>query len=718
MSPRGWRSFEVNYRRVWSLTVTKELMKKNENVKSTGKSLARYLIDSFLVSTFGFVLLFLIAYFVLSSVLNEKELQSEVELTIESIRSNASVAAYSSSAAMAVLALSPLERVPWIVSARLTDTFDDTLHVVTNPGAADASAAVVTAKRFPLSYRGEDAGVLTVDVDYSRGRNLLIDIAIGMISIIVSTTMVSLTNYIFIKRKIVRPIESMALLVKSPVLPAGDGASGSSNRSRRDPGDGEAQSGPAGIAEIQAISAQLRRTVSQLSEQATVDPLTGVANRRAFDADLAMAAKRAAGPCGDTSPSAICEALLLIDIDYFKFINDHFGHLAGDRVLQELSAYLDRLAGRAGAAYRLGGDEFAVLLRGRRDTLLSIIANMENSFAFRYEQIDDAEIYYSVSVGYALWPDDVAEFQDLFFAVSSALLSAKVQGRKSIVRFDRAGDGATLVARLPVREYEDAHREGRVTHFAQPVVSPETGQIQAFELLLRVIPSSGGTFVRADLAVEAAIRLGLITDLTRRTLQAACDLLDTLGRKGRDGICVSVNLNEAQLSAPDFLAVFDEVFPAETGAPGLVVEMLEGDYLNSRPLSQALSALRERQVVFAIDDFGKGYSSVLRLFSMPLNIVKLDQSLLRYREEDPRLLEGMIAALSSGGRRVVVEGVETAEDADFVRETGARLAQGYFYARPMPMDEAVRAACAMPRPPGADPPLRAAQETARLRRGA
>jgi diguanylate cyclase (GGDEF)-like protein len=693
-------------------------MIKNSDFRSSGKSLTRYLIDSFLVSTFGFIIVFLIAYFVLSSVLNEKELESEVELTIESIRSNATVAAYSSSAAMAVLALSPLERVPWIVSARLTDTFDDTLHVVTNPGASNGSTASVTAKRYPLSYRGDNAGVLTVNVDYSRGRNLFIDIAIGMISIIVSTTMVSLTNYIFIKRKIVRPIESMAQLVKTPLLPEGDDASEASGPSHSALEDAEAQGDPGGIAEIHAISIQLRRTVSQLSEQATVDPLTGVANRRAFDTALAMAAGRAAGRGDDPSQSAGCEALLLIDIDYFKFINDHFGHLAGDRVLQDLSAYLDRFADAAGTAYRLGGDEFAVLLRGSHDTLLAIIANMKNSFAYRYEQIDNAEIYYSVSVGYALWPDDVADFQDLFFAVSSALMSAKVQGRKSIVRFDRAGDGASLVARLPVREYEDAHREGRVTHYAQPMVSPENGQIEVFELLLRVIPSNGGACVRADLAVEAAIRLGMITDLTRRTLQAACDLLDTLRRKDRGWICVSVNLNEAQLSAPDFLSVFDEVFPAETGAQGLVVEMLEGDYLNSRSLSQALSGLRERRVAFAIDDFGKGYSSMLRLFSMPLSIVKLDQSLLRYREEDTRLLDGMIAALSSGGRRVVVEGVETAEDAAFVRETGARLAQGYFYARPMPMEEAVHAACAMPIRRSIDPLLPAGQKTARLRQGA
>jgi diguanylate cyclase (GGDEF)-like protein len=692
-------------------------MKNNENASSSGKSLARYLVDTFLVSTLGFILLFLIAYFVLSSVLNEKELESEVELTIESIRSNATVAAYGSSEAMAVLALSPLERVPWIVSAELSDVFNDTLHVVTNPGAGEESASSVTAKRYPLSYRGDNAGVLTVYVDYSRGRNLLIDIAIGMISIIVSTTMVSLANYIFIMRKIVRPIESMALLVTDPVAPPGEGTGGATGLSHRERGQGDVPSDPVGIAEIHAISAQLRRTVSQLSEQATVDPLTGIANRRAFDAALAMAAGRAVGPVGEPSPSDSCEALLLIDIDYFKFINDHFGHLAGDRVLQDLSAYLDRFAGTAGAAFRLGGDEFAILLHGSREGVLATISTMENSFAFRFEQIDNAEIYYSVSVGYALWPDDITEFQDLFFAVSSALLSAKVQGRKSIVRFDRESDGASRVARLPVREYEDAHREGRVTHFAQPMVNPDNGEIRIFELLLRVIPSNGGSFVRADLAVEAAIRLGLITDLTRRTLLAARDLLDTLKAKGRDGIRVSVNLNEAQLSAPDFLSVFDEVFPVETGAQGLIVEMLEGDYLNSRPLSHALSALGERQVAFAIDDFGKGYSSMLRLFSMPLNIVKLDQSLLHYREEDPHLLVGMMAALSSGGRTVVVEGVETETDAAFVRGTGTRLAQGYFYARPMPLDEAVRAACAMPVHGGRDAPLPAADKVAHLRQG-
>jgi EAL domain-containing protein (putative c-di-GMP-specific phosphodiesterase class I) len=209
--------------------------------------------------------------------------------------------------------------------------------------------------------------------------------------------------------------------------------------------------------------------------------------------------------------------------------------------------------------------------------------------------------------------------------------------------------------------------------------------------------------VRADLAVEAAIRTGRADDLTRRTLQAALELIEKLEAEGRGGICVSVNLNEAQLMAPGFLAIFDEVFGEADQASGLIVEMMEGDYLGSRALTDIIAALRARRSALAIDDFGRGHSSLLRLFAMPSHIVKLDRALLQYREQDPGLLAGMISALGAGGRLVVVEGVETEEDAEFLRRTGAGLAQGYHFARPMPLEEALHAVVAAGH--GDEPPI-------------
>lgn len=660
------------------------------------KPLAHYLLGRFLVLTLGFIAAFLSIYFVLSNEINRKSLEDVVNHTLETIRPNATIAAFSSSNAMAVFALSPLESVPWVRSARLLDSFGDNLQVLENrnPAGQDHGSPKETGEAGPsyrtegaiveyaLTYKGQAAGRLVVEVDYSRGRSLLVDLLIGMLSIIVCTTMVSLANYIFIKRRIVLPIERLARFVQDPAGGhARDGAAGGTVR----PGEPAASRAVFDIAELDAISVELEKTVSHLSEQATIDPLTGLANRRAFDAALKEAVA-SGGPV----------ALVLLDIDYFKFINDHFGHVAGDRTLQDFANYLRDFAGGSGGAYRLGGDEFGVLLRGDDAAIEETVGRLKTAFSFDFERLDNTSIYYSISAGYAVFPGDVADGAELGFSASAALLSAKVQGRKTVNRHAGEGNEPALSSRLPVHEYERALADGRVTHFAQSIVCPQSGRIRAFELLLRVLPREDGASVRADLAVEAAIRIGLAGDLTRKTLQAARDVIEQLRANDRGGICVSINLAEAQLTAPDFVEIFDTVFDSPDMASGLVVEMLEGDYLGSRSLSDIIADLRHRRSAIAIDDFGKGHSSLLRLFAMPSNIVKLDRSLLHYREKDPRLLGGMIAALSSGGRLVVVEGVETQEDARFVRDAGAGLAQGYFYARPMPIGEAVHAACIAP----------------------
>ena len=668
--------------------------KTTENYST--KPLAHYLLGRFLILTLGFIAAFLTIYFVLSKEINRKSLEDIVDHTLETIRPNATIAAFSSSEAMAAFALSPLESVPWVRRASLLDSFGDTLQVLENrkptspdrgppAGAEDAGPLRDengTTVSYALTYRGQDAGRLVVEVDYSRGRSVLVDLLIGMISIIACTTMVSLANYLFIKRRIVVPIERLARFVQDPASRSVRGMA----VGRRTEAEGRTSpSAMFEIAELDAISVELEKTVSHLSEQATIDPLTGLANRRAFDAALK-----------ETVSSGGSVALMLLDIDYFKFINDHFGHVAGDRTLQDFAAYLRDFAGETGQAYRLGGDEFGVLLFGGETASEEIIGRVKTAFSFDFEQLDNTSIYYSVSAGYAHFPTDVADGAELGFGASAALLSAKVQGRKTVNRHGGEEAAPGLSSRLPVREYECALADGRVTHFAQPIVCPQSGRIRAFELLLRVLPREGGASVRADLAVEAAIRIGLAGDLTRRTLQAARDVIGQLRAHDRGGICVSINLAEAQLTAPDFVEIFDEVFDGADKASGLIVEMLEGDYLGSRSLADIIADLRHRRSAIAIDDFGKGYSSLLRLFAMPSNIVKLDRSLLHYREKDPRLLGGMIAALSSGGRLVVVEGVETEEDARFVRDAGAGLAQGYFYARPMPFDEAICAACAVP----------------------
>lgn len=645
-------------------------MKLIFNKEEASKPLLHYVVKVFLISNLAFILIFISIYFILSKEISEKTFENLVRETLETIKPTAATAAFSSSEAMAALALKPMEGVPWIKSALLKDSFGDTLYTFTNPDNNAGANSLRNKLSYDLFANGKVTGELIVYVDYSQSRNLIIDLTIGTLAIVFSTTLVSLFNYLFIKRKIVRPVEQLAQFVDEPQIAA-------SNLHKNNPGF-EKTLAPLEISELTSISRQLEKTVTQLSEQATIDPLTGLANRRAFDIDLEETIRTGDG-----------FTLLLLDIDYFKFINDQYGHSAGDHTLRHFAGYLADLAKREnGGAYRLGGDEFAVILLGDPTGSKDPASNIRTSYSLTYPHLNNLKIYYSISVGLGSYPNDIGNGKELLVQVGSALLAAKKQGRKSIVRFAAELHGADLS--VPAREYELAITQDRITHYAQPILCPSTGEILAFEMLLRILPGETGTYVRPDLAVETAIRMGLTDDLTSRTLRAAHQMIETLRKAGNTGTKISINICEAQLFSTEFLSLFEGIFTEEVHRERLIIEVLENDYLKSEKSSRVIYELKARKVEIALDDLGKGFSSLERLFVLPTNIIKLDRCLMKHREHAPELLAGLISALSSNDRTVIVEGVETDEDAQFIRQIGNVFVQGYFYARPMPAETALQ----------------------------
>ncbi len=423
------------------------------------------------------------------------------------------------------------------------------------------------------------------------------------------------------------------------------------------------------------------------------DPLTGLLNRAGVMQELADRAGAGSGPI----------TLMFIDLDHFKEINDRFGHAGGDLVLAETAARLRSSLRAVDVIGRLGGDEFVILLDGTYDGPTStrlanrIIDDLERPMA----STSNDEIYVSASVGIATLPPSTATPERLLLNADHAMYRAKKLGRRQVVHFDEE-----LRNELDERSgletlLRQAVRAETLEADAQPVFSIPNQSIRAVELLARWrLPN--GEMVPPSVFIPLAEEIGLISDLTRHMLRTAGRMIAAWSNDPllRDSI-VTVNVSSVEFARGRLVqSVADTV--AEFGIrPGkLFLELTESHELTGDESDldqfQALHALGVR---VAIDDFGTGYSSLDQLLKLPIDVVKLDLSLIAGLGSDPRqnaLVRSIRDLAAVIGNSVVMEGVETAAQLAELEAMGATLAQGYYLCRPVPVDELADHVAALP----------------------
>ncbi len=420
----------------------------------------------------------------------------------------------------------------------------------------------------------------------------------------------------------------------------------------------------------------------QLRHQAFHDSLTGLANRALFEDRLMQALVRAARHGGRP-------AVMFVDLDDFKTVNDSLGHAAGDALLQETAHRLTDIVRGVDTVARLGGDEFGILLE-ELDLDREALEIAERLCAAIAEplQVAGRDLRTSASIGVA-WAGEGSTAEELLRNADVAMYVAKDRGKDQVAGFEPEMH-AQVVDRLELSgELAAAIEAGELALQYQPIVDLRTGEIADVEALVRWDHPTRGRLA-PDRFIAIAEASGLIVPLGDWVLRAAC----TQMREWRERmpamatLGLAVNVSTRQIAQPGFAdgvrAIIDEVGLA----PGqLTLEITEHLLVDdSKAMVRRLQALETAGVRLAVDDFGTGYSALSYLQAFPISVLKIDRSFVSGIDNDQdkaRLVKGIIDMGHSLHMLVVTEGIETAGEAALVRELGSECGQGYLFARPM-----------------------------------
>ena len=429
---------------------------------------------------------------------------------------------------------------------------------------------------------------------------------------------------------------------------------------------------------------QKRKLERQIAWQADHDALTGLPNRHLFQDRVSRCISRA-------HRSGHSFALLYLDIDHFKHVNDRLGHPFGDRVLVELGQRLKNVVRETDTVARLGGDEFAVILENLPDRSEALDLGRrlmdEASVPFR---IDESRVDLTVSIGVALYPEDGTDATLLVRNADIALFHVKDDGRNSIQFFSEEMN-RTVQHRIGIENgLRDALERDEFFLLYQPIVDLEGGKAVGVEALLRW--RHGDEVRLPEEFIPVAEEGGLIVPIGRWVLEEAVRQIRLWRDQGIIPFRVTINLATKQIHSDDFVTHL-ESFLRDTGvdASFLELEVTEGTLLfRDHHTMDTLSKIRALGVRLSVDDFGTGYSSLNYLRHFPVNTLKIDRSFLTdipTNHFDMAIVRAIVTMARTLSLEVVAEGVEREDQARFLQENGCRLVQGYLYSHPVSPEE-------------------------------
>ena len=428
---------------------------------------------------------------------------------------------------------------------------------------------------------------------------------------------------------------------------------------------------------------QQKRAEQELRYLANFDPLTSLPNRSMLSERLSRAIVRARRHGGRI-------ALLFLDLDRFKNINDSLGHAGGDRILRAAAMRLQQTVGEHHTVARLGGDEFTVVLEDLESPAHAERSAREIIMAFEAPLQLDArqEISISTSIGISLYPEHGQVPTELIKRADIAMYQAKAAGRRTFMCYDDAMDVATRKRATLSGALHKVLDRGELRLAFQPRMALADARITGVEALLRWSSEEHGEIPPADF-IPLAEESGLILEIGEWVLREACLALSRWQRHGVDpGLAVSINVSALQLLRGNFPEVVKQILEDTGLAPGLLeLELTESVLMaNAAHTAAHLHAFREIGVPLAIDDFGTGYSSLAYLKRLPITSIKIDKAFIDDLSSDPEdaaITSTIITMAHSLGLNVIAEGVETQAQVRFLSRHGCNEIQGFWLAPPM-----------------------------------
>ncbi|MBL0936385.1 MAG: EAL domain-containing protein [Rhizobiaceae bacterium] len=465
--------------------------------------------------------------------------------------------------------------------------------------------------------------------------------------------------------------------------------------------------------DVQALDEQLLTVMAQIGMQlgrvierqqaeeklihdATHDPLTGLPNRMLFTDRLTRAvALRTRNPDNRY-------AVLFIDLDRFKLVNDSLGHAAGDALLTEIAARFAAVLESACTGdvlptlARLGGDEFTILLEGAIENgeAIAIADRILETLAEPVE-VERQKVYTSASIGIATCASYYTDATDIMRDADLAMYRAKASGRARIEMFDKSLHDKAIERLALESDLREALHNGEFVLHYQPIVALADRRVTGFEALVRWQRKTTGDLVAPGEFITLAEETGLIVFLGDWVLRKALQTLVGWQKQGiaASTLTMSVNVSPRQFHQHDFVAgVLSAI--ADTGAdPACVrLEITEGvSIIDATRTAGIIQELRDAGIRVSIDDFGTGYSSLSYLHNLPFDALKIDRSFvasLKQKDDGHEIIQTILDLARNMGMEVVAEGTETADHVDMLRDMGCGFAQGYFFSRPVDAEAA------------------------------
>ncbi len=433
------------------------------------------------------------------------------------------------------------------------------------------------------------------------------------------------------------------------------------------------------------VQDELREQKNILKHQAHHDFLTGLPNRVLFGDRLTQALEKAKR---DNSRLA----LLFIDLDHFKEINDSLGHATGDEILKTVTSRLKVVTRDKDTVARLGGDEFTVILEDLNDAQdSSVVASKILRSLAEPITINDNTLYVSSSIGISIYPDDGATSSNLLKFADSAMYKAKDEGRNNYQYYNSKMTELAFERVVMEASFRAALKEEQFVVYYQPQINGKTDTLVGLEALVRWQHPNIG-LVSPENFIRIAESTGLIVELDRFVMKTAMTQLAKWYEKGLNPGVLAMNLAVKQLQQKDFIEMFKRLMKeTHCKSQWLELEVTEGQIMSKPEESiKILNKIRDIGVELAVDDFGTGYSSLAYLKRLPIDKLKIDRAFVRDLpddEEDVGITRAVIALAKSLNLRVIAEGVETKEQRDFIVENGCENIQGYFYSKPVSADE-------------------------------